>query len=290
MDPTISLYLSQAIHGFAYGMILFLIASGLTLIFGMMGILNLAHASIFMLSGYICYQTILFTGSYWIALIVAPIITAFVGVLIERLLLRRLQEFGHVEQLILTMGISLFILGAVQLIWGTESIPVLTPPILEGLVDVFGFTYPIYRLFIIVLAVTVLSIMGLILFKTRIGKIVRAAVEDREMVNAIGINIPLVFTCVFGFGTWLAGIAGVVVAPILTIFPGLADQVGMDAFIVVVTAGFGSLGGAFIVSIIFGLLNSYGVQIISQLAPILMFGFMAIVLSIRPEGMFGVKE
>jgi len=290
MDPTISLYLSQAIHGFAYGMILFLIASGLTLIFGMMGILNLAHASIFMLSGYICYQTILFTGSYWIALIVAPIITAFVGVLIERLLLRRLQEFGHVEQLILTKGISLFILGAVQLIWGTESIPVLTPPILEGLVDVFGFTYPIYRLFIIVLAVTVLSIMGLILFKTRIGKIVRAAVEDREMVNAIGINIPLVFTCVFGFGTWLAGIAGVVVAPILTIFPGLADQVGMDAFIVVVTAGFGSLGGAFIVSIIFGLLNSYGVQIISQLAPILMFGFMAIVLSIRPEGMFGVKE
>jgi branched-chain amino acid transport system permease protein len=136
----------------------------------------------------------------------------------------------------------------------------------------------------------VLVFMMLLLYRTRLGKIVRAAVSDRDMVNALGINIPVIYMVVFGVGTWLAGVAGVAIAPILTVFPGLADQVGMDAFIVVVTGGFGSLAGAFIVSIIFGLLSSFGVQFLSQLAPVLMVGFMAIVLAIRPNGLFGVEE
>ena len=132
--------------------------------------------------------------------------------------------------------------------------------------------------------------MTLLLYKTRLGKIVRAAVSDRDMVNALGINVPVVFMFVFGIGTWLAGVAGVAIAPILTVFPGLADQVGMDAFIVVVTGGFGSLAGSFIVAIIFGLLSSYGVQFLSQLAPVLMVAFMAIVLAFRPNGLMGVEE
>jgi branched-chain amino acid transport system permease protein len=290
MDPTTSMYVAQGIHGLAYGMILFLIASGLNVIFGMMGILNLAHGAFFMLSAYFCYQVLSITGSFWIALFLAPIFTAFFGILLERFFLRKVHLMGHMGELILTVGISAIILAGVKIFWGTESLPVKMPPILEGMVSVGGLDYPIYRLFIIGLAVVVLAIMTLLLYKTRLGKIVRAAVSDRDMVNALGINIPVVFMVVFGVGTWMAGIAGVVVAPILTVFPGLADQVGMDAFIVVVTGGFGSLLGAFIVSIIFGLLSSYGIQFLSQLAPVLIVGFMAIVLAIRPHGLFGVKE
>ena len=161
---------------------------------------------------------------------------------------------------------------------------------MEGLVNIAGLEYPIYRLFIIGLALLVLGIMALLLYKTRVGKIVRAAVSDGDMVNALGINIPLVFTSVFGVGIWLAGVAGVAIAPILTVFPGLAAQMGMDAFIVVVVGGFGSLKGAFMVSILFGLLSSYGVQFLSQLAPLLMFIFMAIVMVFWPHGFFGESE
>jgi branched-chain amino acid transport system permease protein len=290
MDPTVSMYVSQGIHGITYGMVLFLIASGLTIIFGMMGILNMAHASFFMLSSYICYQVIVITGNFWAALLVAPVFTAFFGILVERVFIRRIQAFGHLGQLILTMGIAQVILGLVKIFWGTESLPVSVPPILGGIINIHGLQYPIYRLFVIGLAIAVAVFMALLLYKTRLGKIVRAAVSDRGMVNALGINIPVVYMCVFGVGTWLAGVAGVVIAPILTVFPGLADQVGMDAFIVVVTGGFGSLAGAFIVSIIFGLISSYGVQFLSQLAPVLMVGFMALVLAFRPNGLFGVEE
>jgi len=290
MDPTTSMYVAQGIHGLAYGMILFLIASGLNVIFGMMGILNLAHGAFFMLSAYFCYTILSITGNFWAALILAPVFTAFFGILLEKFFLRKVHVMGHMGELILTVGIASIILAAIKIFWGTENLPVKMPPILEGMVSIGGLNYPIYRLFMIGLAIVVLAVMTMLLYKTRLGKIVRAAVSDREMVNALGINIPLVFTVVFGVGTWMAGIAGVVIAPILTVFPGLADQVGMDAFIVVVTGGFGSLLGAFIVSIIFGLLSSYGIQFLSQLAPILMVGFMALVLAIRPSGLFGVKE
>jgi branched-chain amino acid transport system permease protein len=269
-------------------MILFLIASGLNIIFGMMGILNMAHAAFFMLTGYFCYQVVTWTGSFWLGLLIGPLGTACLGVLMERVFLRR--QVGHIGELILTMGIANVIVAAIKKIWGTESLPLQMPEVLSGMVNVFGVNYPVYRLFVIGLALVILVFMMLLLYRTRLGKIVRAAVSDRDMVNALGININLVFMFVFGVGTWMAGIAGVAIAPILTVFPGLADQVGMDAFIVVVTGGFGSLAGAFIVSIIFGLLSSYGVQFVSQFAPVLMVIFMAIVLAIRPNGLFGVKE
>jgi branched-chain amino acid transport system permease protein len=290
MDPTTAMYVAQGIHGLAYGMVLFLVASGLTMIFGMMDILNLAHAAFFMLAAYFCYQFLSLTGNFWAALLLAPVATAFFGILMERFLLRKIHAFGLMSQLVLTVGVSLVILAGVKIFWGTESLPVKMPPILTGLVVIAGLDYPIYRLFVIGLSLLVLAIMALLLYKTRIGKIVRAAVSDADMVNALGINIPLVFTFVFGVGIWLAGVAGVAIAPILTVFPGLADQMGMDAFVVVITGGFGSLAGAFIVSIIFGLLSSYGVQLVSSLAPVLMFAFMAIVLAIRPMGLFGERE
>ncbi|HDM08980.1 MAG: branched-chain amino acid ABC transporter permease [Deltaproteobacteria bacterium] len=290
MESDTVLYISQAMHGLAYGMVLFLVSAGLTLIFGMMGILNIAHASFFMLGAYFCYQVLSMTGNFWVSLIVAPVIVGLLGVLCERYLLRKLHAYGHVGELLLTVGIGMVILGSVKIFWGTESLPVTVPQILKGLVKLGGLEYPIYRLFIIALALVILAIMGLILYKTRLGMIVRGAVSDAEMVNALGINVPAVFMFVFGFGTWLAGVGGVAVAPILTVYPGLSDQVGMDAFVVVVTAGFGSLKGAFIVSIIFGLLSSFGVQFVPKLAPVLMFGFMAIVLALKPAGIFGETE
>jgi len=289
MDPTTAMYVAQGIHGLAYGMILFLVASGLNIIFGMMGILNLAHAAFFMLSAYFSYQFLSMTGNFWVALLLAPIVTAFFGILLERFLLRKIHALGHMGELILTVGVSLVILAGVKIFWGTESLPIKIPPYLLGLVSIAGMKYPVYRLFVIALSLVVLAMMALLLYKTRLGKIVRAAVSDSDMVNALGINMPLVFMFVFGIGTWLAGVAGVAIAPILLVFPGLADQIGMDAFVVVVTGGLGSLSGAFIVSIVFGLLSSYGVQFLSSLAPVLMFVFMAIVLAIKPMGFFGER-
>jgi len=290
MDQTTAMYVAQGLHGLAYGMVLFLIAAGLNVIFGMMGILNLAHASFFMLSAYIGFQVVSITGNFWLALLLAPPATAICGVLMERFLLTKVHAFGHMGELILTLGVAQIILAAVKGVWGTESLPLKMPPILEGRLTLAGLDYPIYRLFIIALALAILAIMSLLLYKTRLGKIVRAAVSDAGMVNALGINIPLVFMLVFGIGIWMAGVAGVAIAPILTVFPGLADQVGMDAFIVVVTGGFGSLLGAFVVSIIFGLLSSYGVQFFSQFASVLIVGFMAVVLAIRPNDLFGAKD
>ena len=290
MDPTTAMYVAQGIHGLAYGMILFLIASGLNVIFGMMGVLNLAHAAFFMLSGYLGYQAVSLTGSFWAALLLAPLAAALCGVLMERYLLGRVHAFGHLGELILTVGVAQIILAAVKGIWGTESLSLKMPPILEGQIVVAGLNYPIYRLFIIGLALVVMAVMALLLYKTRLGKIVRAAVADAGMVNALGINVPLIFTLVFGVGIWMAGVAGVTIAPILTVFPGLADQVGNDAFLVVVTAGFGSLGGAFVVSILFGLLSSYGIQFVSQFAPILVVAVAGLVLAVRPHGLFGRAE
>jgi branched-chain amino acid transport system permease protein len=290
MSPTTVLYVAQAIHGLAYGMLLFLVASGLTMIFGMMGILNIAHASFAMLSAYFCYQVLLMTGNFWVGLLVAPVIAGFCGVLTERFLLRTVHKQGHLAELLITVGIMMLILEIVKIGWGTESLVVKIPPSLSGLVKFSGLTYPIYRLFVIGFSIIILGFMALILFKTRLGKIVRAAVSDADMVSALGINTPVVFMLVFGIGIWLAGVAGAVAGPLLTVFPGMADQLGMDAFVVVVVGGFGSLLGAFIVALFLGELNSYGIQFIPRLAPVLMFAFMAIVLAFKPMGLFGERE
>jgi branched-chain amino acid transport system permease protein len=289
MDATVAMYVAQGIHGVAYGMTLFLIAAGLTLIFGMMGILNLAHGAFFMLSAYVAYQTLLWGGNYWVALIVAPIVTGFIGVLVERFLLRKIIATGLPNQLLLTQALVFVIIGLVQVQWGTDYKNVAAPGILSGLVNILGMQYPAYRVFMIGMSLVLLTFLIFILFKTRLGMIVRAAVSDAEMVDALGTNVPLVFMLVFGVGTWMAGLAGVVIAPIMSVHPYLGDQVGMDAFIVVITGGLGSLGGAFLVAMILGLLNAYGIQFVSQYAMVLTFAFMALVLAIKPTGLFGER-
>ncbi len=290
MSPTTVLYIAQAIHGLAYGMLLFLIASGLTLIFGMMGILNIAHAAFAMLAAYFTYTVWQLTGSFWLALIIAPVLAGICGILTERFLLRPVHKQGHLAELLLTVGLLTLIVEIVKFFWGTESLVLSIPPHLSGLLHLAGLIYPYYRLFIIGLSLLILAFMALILFKTRLGMIVRAAVSDPDMVSALGINTPMVFMLVFGIGIWLAGMAGAVAGPLLTVFPGMADLLGMDAFVVVVVGGFGSLGGAFIVALFLGELNAYGIQFIPRLAPVLMFTFMALVLSFKPLGLFGERE
>jgi branched-chain amino acid transport system permease protein len=290
MISVAEMYIIQSIHGVVYGMLLFLVSSGLTIIFGMMGILNLAHASFFMLAAYFAYTITVVTGNFWLALIIAPIVTAFFGILCERFLLRNVHAMGHMAELLLTLGMALVILEAVKAFWGTESLDIAVPQSLSGLVNIGGIQYSKYRLFIIIMAVVILTLMALILFKTRLGMIVRASVTNSAMVSALGINTPIVFMLVFGLGTWLAGVAGVCASPLLTVFPGIADQVGMDCFVVVVTGGLGSLVGAFISAFTIGELNAYGVQFVPRLVPVLTFSFMVLVLAIKPAGLFGERE
>src|SRR4030042_3480987 len=228
MSPPPVLYVAQAIHGLAYGMLLFLVASGLTLIFGMMGILNIAHASFAMLAAYFCFQVLQMTGNFWAALLIAPVFAGICGVLTERFLLRTVHKHGHLAELLITVGIMTLILEIVKIFWGTESLVVKIPRSLSGLLNIAGLTYPVYRLFIIGVSIAILGFMALILYKTRLGKIVQAAVSDADMVSALGINTPFVFMLVFGIGIWLAGVAGAVAAPLLPVFPGRAAPLGVD--------------------------------------------------------------
>lgn len=295
MDAIVVMLITQGIHGLAYGMLLFLVASGFTLIFGMMGILNIAHASFFMLAAYLAFQIVQWSGSFWLALLLAPVAIAGLGILMERVMLRRIRKFKLGKavvlfELMLTVGIMVCIEEAVKNLWGTDPQIVNAPDSLRGLISFFGMTYPNYRIFIIALSSSILFLLGILLFKTRLGNIVRAAVQDAEMTGALGINVPFVFTLVFGLGTWLAGIAGVAAAPMLTVFPGLANQMMLDSFIVVALGGFGSLFGAFIISMFLGELTAFGIQFFPGYSTIILFGFMALVLTFRPLGLFGERE
>jgi branched-chain amino acid transport system permease protein len=250
---TASIYMIQAMHGLVYGMLLFLVASGLTLVFGMMGVLNLAHAAFYMLGAYLAYTVTVYSGNFWLSLIVAPLIVGVLGALIERFLLRKAHTGGHVAELLLTFG---------------------------------GF----YVLFILVFSAIILTGMALLLMRTRIGILVRAAVSDGDMVDALGTNVPVVFMGVFGGGAALAALAGVIAAPFLSVFPGMGLDVLLDCFVVIVIGGFGSLFGAFIASLMIGELQSFGILWFPRLAMVFQFLLMAIVLIVRPTGLLGEKE
>jgi branched-chain amino acid transport system permease protein len=259
------------------------------MIFGLMDILNLSHAYFFMLAAYLCY-TIAGITNFWLALILAPIIIAVLGMLMERYLIKPIHPFGHIPELVLTVGIGMVLLETVKSFWGTQSLLITPPELLQGFIPIGPLKYPIYRVFIIVLTILLLTAMLQLFSRTRFGTIVRAATTNAGMVSALGINVPLIYTVFFGFGTWLAGVAGVVVAPLLSVHPGLADQVGLDAFVVVVLGGLGSLWGAFIAAIAIGLLNAFGIQFIPSVAPLITFGLMVIVLSVKPTGLFGERQ
>ncbi len=278
------------LHGLAYAGLLFLVSAGLTLVFGMMNVLNFAHAAMYMLGAYFSYTLLQATDQFWLSLMVCPILLFVVGALIERFLLRRVHAFGHVHELLLTFGLAYIITEVVKWVWGNFPLAVNIGGFLGDTVEIVGITYPVYRIFIFVCAVFVGTVMALILYKTRLGIILRAAVNDSEMVNALGFNVPLVFMGVFAFGAALSGFAGVIAGPLLSTYPGMAHEILIDAFVVIVVGGFGSLGGAVIASLIIGELQSFGVLLFPKLSLALVYLLMAAVLIVKPSGLFGEKQ
>lgn len=233
----------QALHGLVYGMLLFLVASGLTLIFGMMGVLNFAHGALYMLGAYFSFSVLQWTGQFWLSLLVAPLLVALAGVAIERFFLRKVHSYGHAHELLLTFGVAYIIEELVKIFWGNEPLRVVLPQWLDGSVHLLGTEYPVYRLFILAVSTIVFIIMFFVLYKTRAGIIVRAAVANKRMVGALGFNVPLVFLLLFGMGAWLAGLAGVIGGPYLITNPAMASTIIIDLFVVVVVGGLGSIQG-----------------------------------------------
>ena len=279
------------LHGLAYAGLLFLVSAGLTLVFGMMNVLNFAHAAMYMLGAYFSYSIMLrMSGQIWVSLIVCPIALFIIGALIERFLLRKVHANGHVAELLLTFGLAYIITELVKWYWGNYPLAVNVSGFLNGTVQMMGITYPIYRIFIFLCAIFVGLVMAFILYKTRLGIILRAAVNDSETVNTLGVNVPLVFMGVFAFGAALSGFAGVIAGPLLSTFPGMAHDILLDAFVVIVVGGFGSLGGAVVASLLIGELQSFGVLLFPKLSIALMYMLMAAVLIIKPSGLFGEEQ
>jgi branched-chain amino acid transport system permease protein len=290
METGVSIILIQAIHGLVYGMLLFLVASGLTLVFGMMDVLNIAHAGFYMLGAYIGSTIAAVTGNFILALIGAPLGMAFLGGLVERFFLRKVHIHGHAFELLITFGVFYVIGEVVKWFWGNFPRPVDVPGFLSGAIPILGVTYPSYRGFILFISFLILVTMLYVFMKTRVGINVRAAVSDPEMVNALGINVPRLMLGVFTAGSALAGLAGVVASPVLSTYPGMGLDMMVDTFVVIVIGGFGSLFGAFLASIMIGELQSFGVLFIPRLALVFQFLLMAIVLIVMPTGLFGEKE
>jgi branched-chain amino acid transport system permease protein len=311
-------YTISLLNGISYGLLLFMLSSGLTLIFSMMGVLNFAHASFYMLGAYFAY-TVTATIGFWPALLIAPVLVGLVGAAFERYCLRRVHKFGHVPELLITFGLSYIIVELVQLVWGRSSVDYRVPVALDGpLFTLFGTQFPMYRGFMMLVAVLMLISIWLLLTRTRIGLVIQAALTHPEMVESLGHNVPRVLMLVFGGGCALAGLAGVIGGNAFVTEPTMALSVGGVIFVVVVVGGMGSLAGAFVASLLIGIVQTFAVAIdasmmsalkvlglsitpstfgyelfklkVSQVAPILPYLFLVLILIFRPKGLLGTRE
>jgi branched-chain amino acid transport system permease protein len=306
------------LNGLSYGLLLFMLSSGLTLIFSMMGVLNFAHASFYMLGAYFAYSVTALIG-FWPALLVAPLLVGVLGSGFEKYCLRRVHKFGHVPELLITFGLSYILLEMVQLVWGRSSVDYRVPAELSGpLFTLYGTQFPIYRGFMMLVAMLMLLAVWLLLTRTRIGLVIQAALTHPETVESLGHNVPRVFMLVFGGGAALAGLAGVIGGNAFVTEPGMAATVGSVIFVVVVVGGMGSLAGAFLASLLIGIVQTFAVAIdsslmgavqmlganvtpqtfgyavlklkISQIAPIMPYLFLVLILIFRPKGLLGTRE
>jgi branched-chain amino acid transport system permease protein len=284
----------QTLAGISNGMLLFLISAGLSLIFGVLRILNFAHGVLFMLGALIAMSIAsllpVSLAGFAAALAGAAAGLALCGIAIETTLLRRIYRAPHEMQLLLTFALVFIVGDAARLIWGREEHSVEKPAILAGSAHAFGLVFPPYRLFLIATGVVVAAGLWLMLYRTRWGIFIRAATMDRQMLSALGINTRTLFTAVFALGAALAGLGGALAAPVVAVGPGLHVQVIVDAFVVVVIGGLGSVLGAFVASLLVGLVNAFGVLAFPGLAVVLTFACMAIVLIVRPRGLLGTAE
>lgn len=291
LNLTPDLFTIQFLNGLASGVLLFLLAAGLSIIFGMMDVMNLAHGSFYMLGAYVGYSALRATQNFWLALLIAPVVVAALGLACERFLLRPLKGRGHLDQVLLTFGLALVAADFVRAVpgWGGD-VHALPPPIELAASIPFGSgQYPVYRLFVIAVGLVLAVILGLIITRTSIGAIVRAGVADAEMVGGLGINIPLVFTIVFAVGVGLAAFGGVMTAPIVSLEPGMDARTLIQALIVVVVGGLGTLRGAFWGSLLIGEADNFGRALLPDYALFSIYVIMAAVLLLRPAGLFGRK-
>ncbi|MFT6651995.1 MAG: branched-chain amino acid transport system permease protein [Celeribacter sp.] len=308
------------LNGTLYGMLLFLLASGLTLIFSMMGVLNFAHASFFMIGAYFGFEISQVIG-FFPALILAPILVGLLGAFVERFGLRRVHKFGHLGELLFTFGLAFVIEEAVQMIWGRSPMDYQVPAALDFTAfEIFGTGYPAFRLFMLVMSIAIFAALALLLTRTRVGLIVKASLTHPEMVSMLGHDVPLVFMSVFGVGSALAGVAGVIGGPILITQPSMAASLGPILFVIVVVGGLGSLSGAFIASLLIGFIQTFAVAIdlsvadvfalmgvheppaafgpllsdiwtvtVSQVGPVIPYILLVAMLIFRPMGLIGKR-
>ncbi|HDM79096.1 MAG TPA: branched-chain amino acid ABC transporter permease [Deltaproteobacteria bacterium] len=283
-------FVVNLLNGLSWGMLLFLISVGLTTVFGVLGVLNFAHGSLFMLGAYLSMWVMHFVPSFWIGLIVGPVLVAILGMVIEVCFLRPVYDRDISYQLLLTFAILLVLDDAVRLIWGPGYHVVEAPQLLSGVCPLFSHSYPVYRLFLVVVGPLIGAALWFFFKFTRWGKLVRAAAMDREMAEGIGIRVPLLFTAVFGLGTWLAALGGALAAPHQSIGPSMGERVIIESFIVVVIGGLGSFPGAFIGAMILGFLEAFGTVFAGRIQMALPYILLAVVLLIRPRGLFGEKS
>jgi branched-chain amino acid transport system permease protein len=297
-------FIEQCLNGLQIGMLLFLLAAGLTLIFGIMNLVNLAHGSLYMLGAYFAATFAAWTGSFLIAVVLTIAASLTVGMAVEIIAMRRLYGRDHLDHVLSTFGLILFFNELVRLIWGPGGMNLSLPMWLNTAVEIIpGIYYPAYRLAIIVVALSVAVFLYALVMRTRIGMLIRAGASDREMVGALGVNIKLLSTLIFGIGAALAGLAGLMQAPILTAQIGMGENILIVTFVVIIIGGIGSVRGAFIASIFVGLTDTIGRAflpdllklVLSQaaastagpaLSSMLIYLVMAVILIVRPEGLF----
>jgi branched-chain amino acid transport system permease protein len=289
-----SLIMIQVMSGLSVGMFLFLVSVGMSLIFGVTRVVNLAHGSLYMVGAYLLVSLVGLLPDqwwgFWLALLLAPLGVALLGGVIEVALLRRVYHRDPLMQLILTFGLILVIGTLVLIVWGPDNKSVQRPDLLDGSVMLFGQFFPSYYLLVLVLAPLIAIGMWLVFYRTRWGMLIRAATVDREMLGALGVNVAALYTQVFMFGSWLAGFGGALAAPTVAVALGMDSDVLTNAFVVVVVGGLGSFAGSFIAALLVGLLQSFGILIFPSISIVLMFLVMAIVLIVRPWGLLGRPE
>jgi branched-chain amino acid transport system permease protein len=290
-------FLIQLLNGVQYGLLLFLVASGLTLVFGIMGIINVAHGSFYMIGAYLAWSLTARLGSFWIAVPVAIALTVAIGMLLEWLVIRRLYGRDHLYQVLLTYGLILVFEETRSLLWGDDVRGVPVPEALTGSIPLTDtLSYPLYRLWISGVCLAVAALMVWVIQRTRLGMTIRAGSVDRDMVQSLGIDVQVLYRVVFAAGITLAAFAGMVAAPVSAVAPGMGNQVLIVSFVIIVIGGMGSVKGAMLASLLIGLADTFGkvlhleiggVRVLPELSSMTIYLLMAVVLLWRPEGIFG---
>jgi len=287
----------QAMNGIQYGLLLFLVASGLTLIFGIMGVINIAHGSFYMIGAYLAWSFMGWIGNFWLGLFVGVVVAFLLGLVLEFLFIRFLYDKDHLQQVLVTYGLILIFSELRSVIWGDDVHSVAIPALLDGSIQLTeNLAYPVYRIWLSSVCIVIAILMFLGIQHTRLGMMIRAGESDREMTKALGINIGLVYRFIFALGVSLAAFSGMISAPISSVFPGMGGQVLIVSFVVVVIGGLGSIKGAMVAALLVGLIDTFGkvttlhifgVNIFPEMAGMSIFALMALILMFRPQGIFG---